>query len=163
MILNYFIILDTYSTSNKMIKITLVGDIGSGKSTFLYRLLGTELKVGHDFQRIDIGNKTLQLWDTTGQERFETISKLHYKNSNIILVMYDIAKTNTFDNAERWINGIQKYGTNAKVILIGNIICEDRKVTSFAGNRLAQKYNIDFIEIDIVNNNLSDHLKKLIL
>lgn len=146
-----------------MIKITLVGDINSGKSTFLYRLLGAELKVGHDFQMVNIDNKTLQLWDTTGQERFETISKLHYKNSNIILVMYDVTKTDTFDNSESWINGIKKYGTNAKVIFIGNIICGDRKVTFFAGNRLAKKYNIDFIEIDIMNDNLNDHLKKLIL
>ena len=49
----------------------------------------------------------LQLWDTTGQERFKGIVANYYKGSDGFLVTYSIEDRYSFDQISYWIKCIQ--------------------------------------------------------
>ena len=51
-----------------------------------------------------IGNRQikLQLWDTSGQERFRTITSGYYKRAKAVLILYDCGDKESFTNLDRW-------------------------------------------------------------
>lgn len=62
-----------------------------------------------------------QQWDTAGQERFRTITTSYYRNSQGILLVYDITDRNTFNNIRNWVAQINLHAdVNINKILIGN-------------------------------------------
>ena len=51
----------------------------------------------------------LKIWDTAGQECFNSIVKSFYRNTNVVLLVYDITRyvwmlgrKETFDNLDLW-------------------------------------------------------------
>ena len=57
----------------------------------------------------------VQLWDTAGQEKFRSVSKIYFKDSDIVIFVYDITNEKSFnDLGEFWINYVKE--------LIGNDI-----------------------------------------
>ena len=60
---------------------------------------------------IEFGTKMVQLpsgerikthiWDTSGQERFKSISQQHYKSAVGALLVYDITREKTFDSMSK--------------------------------------------------------------
>ena len=61
--------------------------------------------IGVDFKikTLEINGKrvTLQLWDTAGQEKFQTISAAFFRGSHGALIVYDITEGTTFDHVSR--------------------------------------------------------------
>lgn len=60
-----------------------------------------------DFLRKDIkrGNfvYSLQLWDTAGQERFEAITKIHFMDAHVIVIVVDISENNEIlTQCQKW-------------------------------------------------------------
>ena len=63
----------------------------------------------------------LQIWDTSGQERFKTITEGYYKNTNGFIVMYDITDRDSFNAVHNWMSMVGKYADdNITCLLIGN-------------------------------------------
>ena len=67
-------------------------------------------------------NVTLDIWDTAGQEKYHSIGRHFYKNSHIIIIVYDITDINSFEDIKNhWYNGIMEYAEKYKVLgLVGN-------------------------------------------
>ena len=40
----------------------------------------------------------LQIWDTAGQDRFRNIVSIFYRNTNGILIVYDVTDMTSFQN-----------------------------------------------------------------
>ncbi len=58
--------------------------------------------------------------DTAGQERFRTITSLHYRNAMGILLVYDVTNEQSFRNIEEWMTNIEKHTMHpVDKILIG--------------------------------------------
>lgn len=106
-------------------KIIMIGDSTVGK-TCLFRKLTTGVYSDKNITSIGIDRKTfplkvkinengeekeknflIQLWDTAGQERFRAITKGYIKDSQGLLLMYDITNKDSFDNIEKWITSIK--------------------------------------------------------
>ena len=51
----------------------------------------------------------LQIWDTTGQERFQSMMPGYYRQAHGCLVVYDITDRRTLTNAMKWGSEVQKY------------------------------------------------------
>ena len=109
--------------------------------------------IGVDFKlkNIEIDNKKikLQIWDTAGQERFRTITTSYYKGAHAILVVYDITEKDSFDHVKNWMADIDKFGKEGVLrVLVGNKCDLEhlRKVSKEAGQELANKYGIKFLE-----------------
>lgn len=63
----------------------------------------------------------LQLWDTAGQEKFRSLIPAYLRDANCAVMVYDIAKAQTFDNIEPWIQLFNDYKmADAIVHLVGN-------------------------------------------
>ena len=64
--------------------------------------------IGADFltKNIDKGEKTLQLqiWDTTGTERYNSMGQSFYRNSETCVLVLDLTVPESFKNVEVWRN-----------------------------------------------------------
>ena len=66
-------------------------------------------------------NILLRLWDTAGQEKFRALTKLFYKNSNIVIFVYDITNRKSFTELNFWIKEIKESLDNEPIFgIIGN-------------------------------------------
>lgn len=106
--------LDDYENISSL-KLLLLGSTGVGKSALLLRYangyfdeteskttIGIDLKV----KLVDIDNKTYKvvLWDTAGQERYKTLTPSLYKDTNGILLVYDINNKQSLNDIEYWMD-----------------------------------------------------------
>ncbi|KAI3699481.1 hypothetical protein L2E82_43828 [Cichorium intybus] len=92
----------------------------------------------------------LQIWDTTGQERFRTITTAYYRGAMGILLVYDVTDESSFNNIRNWIRNIKQHASdNVNKILIGNkadMYENKRAVPTAKGQALADEYGIKFSE-----------------
>jgi Ras-related protein Rab-1A len=101
-------------------KVLIIGNSGVGKSCLLLRFAEDMFSdnyisaIGVDFKihKIEIEGKSikLQLWDTTGQERFRTITKSYYRGWNGIIVS-DITDRESFDHVQHWMSEIDAHAS----------------------------------------------------
>jgi len=94
-------------------KVIIIGDSGTGKSSFIYYFLNAEEKqnpqytigVEYSSKIIKINNKRikLQIWDTAGQERFKSITKAYYRGAHGVFVMYDLTNPDSFKSINQWV------------------------------------------------------------
>ena len=153
-------------------KIMIIGDSSVGKTCLFKKLttgkysdknistigidrktLSLKIKINENGEEVD-KNFVIQLWDTAGQERFRSITKGYYKDSQGLLLIYDITNQETFDNVEKWIANIKdSLGEDDKenenkyiIILLGNKLdlAENgaRKVTTELAEEKCQQFNI---------------------
>ena len=55
-------------------------------------------------------NKSIkfQIWDTAGQKKYCSFTKVFYKNASVIILVYDITNRNSFEDLKKyWINEIK--------------------------------------------------------
>ena len=116
------------------IKVTMIGDVGVGKTCIVNRFINDEFDssetstTGANYSKLDlfINNKKINLdvWDTAGQEKFRSIGRHFYKNSNIIVIVYDATKKETFEDIKNyWYNDVKENAERYKVIgIVGNKI-----------------------------------------
>ena len=65
----------------------------------------------------------IKLWDTAGMEKYRTLNKLFYKNSKIVIFVYDITRKESFEELNFWTNEIKKeLGEDVILGMVGNKI-----------------------------------------
>lgn len=84
----------------------------------------------------------LVLWDVKFESKFASYRHLYYKDADGAIAYYDVTNLKSFQNLvselEKFLNQTQK---NTKVILIGMVSNEDKRVISKAeGNLLKNKF-----------------------
>ncbi len=45
----------------------------------------------------------LQIWDTAGEEKHESLTSIFYKDANAIIFAYDITSLKSFEKLNEWI------------------------------------------------------------
>ena len=89
-------------------------------------------------------NVTFDILDTAGQEKYHSIGRHFYKNSHIIIIVYDITDINSFEDIKKnWYNDIMEFA-------------EKYKVLGLVGNKYDLQDNQDFEEID--DNTIKDFI-----
>ena len=69
-------------------------------------------------------------WDTSGQERFRSITQTFYKNAHGVMLLFDVSEPRSFKRIDNWLNSFAEHGRPDMVrILIGNKIDLHREVT----------------------------------
>ena len=73
---------------------------------------------------MDIDGKIvpINIWDTAGQEQYRSLGRLFYKDSRIVILVYDITSKESFlDIKNLWYNDLTTYGEKYTVTaLVGN-------------------------------------------
>ena len=92
----------------------------------------------------------LTIWDTAGQERFRTLTASYYRGAQGIILVYDVARRDTFESLEHWLNEVEIYGPSTGVVkvLVGNKADkkEERTVTREEGEEWAKERGMLFLE-----------------
>lgn len=115
--------------------------------------------IGIDFvnviREVDDIRIRLQIWDTAGQERFRTFTKLHFRGTKGLILMYDITNSETFDKLTTWLKDIECYGLGKEqLIIVGNKtdLEIERQVSKKSGERIAYEYGFKFFETSAKDN-----------
>lgn len=133
-------------------KIVLIGDSGVGKTNLLERLAhnrfntSTRSTIGVEFDTkcfiVDGKKIKAQIWDTAGQERYRAITSAYYRGAVGAIVVYDITRKESFENAtNQWIKQLKDNSESGIVIsLVGNKtdLSEKRQVKSQIAREAAQ-------------------------
>ena len=48
------------------------------------------------------------MWDLVGQNRFRTITRPYYRGSRGLLVVYDVTRRSSWENAKYWVEEVQR-------------------------------------------------------
>ena len=142
----------------KELKVILLGEPGVGKTNIISRYLSGSFNqssnptIGSTFGEKIIKKEgvtySLKVWDTTGQERYNSITKLFVKGSHIVILVYSIDNLQSFEKLNFWYNYIKEELQEGKYILgiLGNKrdLYEFEVVSEEDGKKLAQKKNAVF-------------------
>ncbi len=133
-------------------KFILIGNSGVGKTSIFRKLSTGEFHeknistIGIEKKSLDVsieidkdGKKekktfNISFFDTAGQEKFRAVTLSYYKETDGILLLYDITDRKSFDNVSIWVDSIKEAieGNESKyaIILIGNkldLVEEEKK------------------------------------
>ena len=159
-------------------KLILVGDASVGKTNLLTKYVDNKYfpnnisTIGIEFKNkiieLNDGRKIrLQIWDTSGQEKFKALTKNYFRGCNGVLFVFDVTNQSSFDNIPLWINLYNEVNDeNSIKILIGNKIDLDRVVDEKVARIFAEKHGLKYYEIsakdnkDQTINNMFDEIVK---
>ncbi len=114
---------------------------------------------------IDGKKVKVKIWDTAGQEQYKSLTRNFYRNSNGVVIVYDVTSRKTFNTVKDWISSINDAADkDIKIILVGNKIDLPREVTNEEGRNMAQKFNIKFFETSAKDNiGITESIKDIAL
>ena len=153
-------------TEFQSLKCCIVGSCGVGKTTIINKYLhknteNTETTLGAIFWTFEHTTKNgnnlkLDFWDTAGQERYNSLIPMYSRNSDIVVLTYDIADKYSFRELDKWIKTVSQYNNTCDYIVIGNKIDKKifRQIFEEDVNKFIKKYpklNIKYIETSAKN------------
>ena len=144
------------------LNIALVGNSGVGKTTLIRAF--TEQDLDKDIKcTIDVECKTknltinanssvkLTIWDTAGQEKYFSMTNSIFQKAHGIILVYDVTDIKSFDSLDRWMKKIKDIAPiNSSILLVGNKIDLEKKISTEQGTEYALKNNIQFAEVSSI-------------
>ena len=158
--------------NNLLSKIVVIGDANVGKTNIIRRIMGEDFRemeatIGVEFMYLNIKDidkddpsksLSIQIWDTSGAERYKAITTSHIRGADGAYIVYDISNESSFRNLKYWYNCIKDAADNDIIIyLIGNksdlIYEEGRAVKKMDAIDFVKKYNLQgYSECSAKNN-----------
>ena len=130
-------------------KILFLGGIGVGKTSIINRYVKNIFNndqvptIGIDYRTKTVTYHSkkikLKIFDTSGQERFHTLTKNYYQGADGIIMVFDLKRIETFEELTYWMEEIK------------------RKISNEQGNKIAELYNFIYIETSAITN---DNIKE---
>ena len=113
--------------NEKEVKVILLGDSGVGKTCIINRYINntynpnsrTTLGSNASSKSVKRGHASyiLNLWDTTGQEKYHSITNLFIKGSNIVVLVYSIDSLTSFKGLDYWYKSVNEKLEGNKYVL----------------------------------------------
>ena len=149
--------MDRYDACHKVL---LVGNVACGKTSLVTRLrtstfdARTTSTVGVDFSVAtisDTDNKTLRLhlWDSTGHERFRSITTSYYRVAHCVLLCVDTTSEDAIGACDAWLAAVQEYcAPGTPLLLVGTKIdlADERAVDAQALRGVAARAGAQYVE-----------------
>ncbi|CAL6045705.1 Rab2a [Hexamita inflata] len=162
-----FILINPLQTTETLIdiRVALVGDTCVGKSSISQRYIENKFDPnitstsGASFLRkllnINNTNIKLQIWDTAGQEKFRALTPMYYRSAELIFIVFDVSREESFKSVPYWLNEIKdKSKPTAVIILAGNKTdIENRAVKSEEAELFARQNNILYLDCSAKSGN----------
>lgn len=149
---------------NYIIKSAIIGDYGVGKTSIISRYtIGKYYEsetptLGVDFLHKEVDYKEnrykIQIWDTAGQEKFESIVRSYIRDLNVCILVFDVNCKKSFLRLKKWIDDIEYIVENPIYIaLVGSKIDFGfREVSQVEIDDFCKKYNLKYMECSAKNN-----------
>ncbi len=162
---------------SRSIKVCLLGNPGVGKSCIILRYVDSTFKDNPISTQGAIcfpkilnrkgKNINLDIWDTAGQEKYRALGQFFYRDSYIIILVYDITVRDSFEDLKnKWYSDVQRYGE--KYIILGVVgnkcdLYEKEEIPEEEAKKFADEINAIFMLISAkTGNNINLLFEKLI-
>ncbi|AJT94544.1 hypothetical protein SMKI_15G3290 [Saccharomyces mikatae IFO 1815] len=143
-------------------KLVLVGDGGTGKTTFVKRHLTGEFEkkyiatIGVEVHPLsfytNFGEIKFDVWDTAGQEKFGGLRDGYYINAQCAIIMFDVTSRITYKNVPNWHRDLVRVCENIPIVLCGNKVdVKERKVKAKTIT-FHRKKNLQYYDISAKSN-----------
>ena len=157
----------------KDVKVIILGETGVGKTSIINRFINDEFNpdndietLGSTFFRKSIKRQNtvykLQIWDSIGQEKYHSITRLFIKGSNIVLLVYSIDSRESFEELNHWLNTLKEILDKNKYILgivaSKSDLVNEEIVSKNEGEEFAKKTGAIFRAVSSKENNKSVNL-----
>ena len=144
------------------VKICLLGDVNVGKTSIASRFCKNSFNenyintIGGAYQQQNIvlnnGTKIkLHIWDTSGQDRFRSMTNLYYRDAQVAILTYYVTNEQSLESLNYWLNEL-----NDKVEIDNMILClagnkndvdaSKKTVPTSKGKAFAEEHNMIFYE-----------------
>lgn len=147
-------------TSDFQFKVTIIGDMGVGKTSIMSRYVTNDFSpihratIGVEFKLkrliIDDTIVSLKLWDTCGEEKYNSITRQYYKNANGVLIVFDLTNPKSIEKLNQWLANVKdENDENIVVFLVGNKSDAKNKILQLSeeGRKFAESNSIPYSEV----------------
>ncbi|KAJ3077108.1 GTP-binding nuclear protein gsp1/Ran [Podochytrium sp. JEL0797] len=143
-------------------KLVLVGDGGTGKTTFVKRHMTGEFEkkyvatLGVEVHPLtfhtNFGTICFNTWDTCGQEKFGGLRDGYYIQGQCAIIMFDVTSRITYKNVPNWHRDLVRVCENIPIVLCGNKVdIKERKVKAKTIT-FHRKKNLQYYDISAKSN-----------
>lgn len=87
----------------------------------------------------------LMCWDTSGQERFESVVSMFFKQCQVAVIVYDVNDPPTFDIAVEWHKKLDK---SMKVYMVGNKMDLENKMEEGVVEAYCAEHRIEHFKME---------------
>ncbi|KAJ4744839.1 GTP-binding nuclear protein [Rhynchospora pubera] len=143
-------------------KLVIVGDGGTGKTTFVKRHLTGEFEkkyeptIGVEVHPLDFftncGKIRFYCWDTAGQEKFGGLRDGYYIHGQCAIIMFDVTSRLTYKNVPTWHRDLCRVCENIPIVLCGNKVDVKNRQVKAKQVTFHRKKNLQYYEISAKSN-----------
>ena len=104
-------------------KVVLLGESGVGKTCIIARFINNTFEENlisttgasyagktMTFDEYDGKSIRFEIWDTAGQEKYRSLTKIFYKDAGAAILVYDITRKESYEEIQKyWYNQIKDY------------------------------------------------------
>ncbi|KRZ19686.1 Ras-related protein Rab-26 [Trichinella pseudospiralis] len=93
--------------------------------------------------------QSLKVWDTAGQERFHSLTRAYYRDTDAVLLLFDLTNYDSFIRCRSWLADVKENSLEcAFICLVGSKLdLQGKRVVKFEeAIKMAQDFNLSYIE-----------------
>lgn len=145
-------------------KVVLLGESSVGKTCLVSRFItgmmpnGVEPTLGACYASTKLptpnGQCLLQIWDTSGQDRYRSLAPIYYRGARVVLLVFSIVDVKSFEAIDYWVTSLRdNTGGVSTLFLIGNKLDleAERIVPLETAQQKAAEINAQYLETSAVN------------
>lgn len=167
------------SNEDFSLKIMLLGDTNVGKTSVVLKFINANMTIDDNYiATIGMDQKVkyvdykdykikLEIWDSAGQERFNSITTNYIKGADGILYVFDLTCYESLNNLKNWFKMAEKIidtKSVKRIIMANKSDLSDRfQVSKTDIAKLSEKFNFKWIETSaLLGENISEAFMLLI-
>lgn len=134
----------------KSYKAIVIGNCGVGKTTIIIKAclnkqVSSTSTLGIEEYNYYSNNINIQIWDTSGQEKFRSIYSNFYKKASLAILVFSFDDKESFNDLDFWIKEVRKNSSpNCPIILVGNKLDLEHEIHSDEISNYIQTNNINY-------------------
>ena len=146
------------NTEERDVKIILLGEPGVGKTCIINRYINNEFNIdspstyGSAFTTKVIEKNNVRyfvnVWDTSGQEKYHSVTSLFINGSHIVILVYAIDSKDSFEGLEFWYNSLKEKleGESYVLAIVGSKsdLIDKEDIPEEEGKKFAEEKNAIF-------------------
>ena len=137
--------------------ILILGDSCVGKTSLMFKFTDnfyeenqtSTIGIAYKDKAIKINNQKiiLNIYDTSGQERYHSLTKSYLRNADGVIFVFDLTNEKTFENIQKWLITCDDVIENLNKIIVGNKLdLENREIDTERAEIFCEKYNMKYFE-----------------